>query len=428
MSTTVKVFKHTMQGAPQLTNAWGSLTDMLDAVLVNGFNLKTITGITRSGSIATATIGAGMITEVDQILTIAGADQAEYNGEQRVLSSTGSTFTFAVTGTPATPATGTMNVKVTPLGWAIAFTATNKRAYRAPTGTRHYLRVDNSLDPAYTTTYAKKGKVTICESMSDIDTIVGAQAPYDSTFPNKNHVGTGSGTTAVDGWYKWYHARSEGSAADLSAPVALNRAWTLIGDDRGFYLFNEFNGTYGKCCYAFTEFESYRTGDAYNTYLAATEWQQPASVLTQTVYAANYSGPEFGNMVPVTSAYGSTYLYGKQILRSHLQVGPPTYGYLMAPTAQSGYSTGIPWPNGPDMGLLLQPPLLCQAFDGSVRGKLPGLMWVLNNQPLSDLQVVDNVSGYPGRKFMIIQLSASLTTTALGPVWRLAFDVTGPWR
>lgn len=428
MSTTVKVYKHSMEGAPQLSNSWGVLTDLLDAVLVNGFNLKTITGISRVGSVATAAIGAGMVTEVDQVLLIAGSDQPEYNGEFRVLSSTSNSFTFTVTGSPVTPATGTMSVKVAPLGWTAPFTGTNKRAYRAATGLRHYLRVDNSLDPANTTTYAKKGKVTICESMTDIDTIVGAQAPYSAGNPNLNHVATGSGTAVVDGWYKWYYARGEADNADQIAPAAGNRQWTIIGDDRGFYFFTEHNGIYGKAAYAFTEFESFRQGDAYNTYIAATEFNYNASQTPSQAYPVGfYNSPEFGNMFAAN--YAQTYGYaGKQILRSHLQVGAPTSAAFVASTAYSGWNTNIPWPNGPDMSLLLQPPLLIQAFDGGVRGKLPGLMWVLNNQPLSDLQVVNNVAGYEGRKFMIIQLPMSITATAQGAVCRMAFDITGPWR
>lgn len=56
MSTSVKFFTNTQQGAPQLTNNWGALTTMLDACLVTGFNLKSVTSITRDGNLATVNI------------------------------------------------------------------------------------------------------------------------------------------------------------------------------------------------------------------------------------------------------------------------------------------------------------------------------------------------------------------------------------
>ena len=188
----VKHYNSGMQGAPQLANAWGDMTALLDAVLVDGFNLRTVDTLTFANGIATARVNTGHLYLVDQVVTIAGANQAEYNGEVRVLSTTSLEFTFAVTGTPLTPATGTTSVKVAPLNFDKAFSATNKRVYRSKNvlSNRPFLRVDNSLDPAYTTTYAKKAKVLMAESMSDIDTVVGAQAPFDPNRPLQNTVGT----------------------------------------------------------------------------------------------------------------------------------------------------------------------------------------------------------------------------------------------
>ena len=46
MTLPVKYYSNTMQGAPQLTNDWGCMTALLDAVLITGFNLKTIETLT----------------------------------------------------------------------------------------------------------------------------------------------------------------------------------------------------------------------------------------------------------------------------------------------------------------------------------------------------------------------------------------------
>jgi len=65
------------------------------------------TTITRSGSTATA-IATSHGFSTDDLATIAGADQTDYNGEYQITVSDADTFTYAVSGTPATPATGTI--------------------------------------------------------------------------------------------------------------------------------------------------------------------------------------------------------------------------------------------------------------------------------------------------------------------------------
>jgi hypothetical protein len=98
--------------------------------------------------VATATISAGHAYRREQVVEIAGADQPEYNGQFRVVATT-TTFTFAVTGTPASPATTatSLTAKVAPLGWEKPFSGTNKAAYRSknPQSPQNILLIDNSL-------------------------------------------------------------------------------------------------------------------------------------------------------------------------------------------------------------------------------------------------------------------------------------------
>ena len=211
MTNQVKWMHQGVAGAPVLTNNWGSLTALLDACLVNGFNLQTVSAITRTDSTATATLTAGHGFMVDQVVLVAGCDQPQYNGEFTVTAVTSTTVSFTVNGTPVTPATTatSLTMKVAPLGFEIAYTGTNKRAYRSPNprSNRPFLRVDDSLPTGYTTTWAKFGRVTIAEGMSDIDTFVGGRAPWEPAAPTRNEVPSGSGTTMYTGWFKWYYAR-----------------------------------------------------------------------------------------------------------------------------------------------------------------------------------------------------------------------------
>lgn len=67
-----------------------------------------VTSITRAGAVATVTTGAAHGRSTDDWVTIAGAAQSDYNGTFQITVTGGSTFTYAVGGTPATPATGTI--------------------------------------------------------------------------------------------------------------------------------------------------------------------------------------------------------------------------------------------------------------------------------------------------------------------------------
>jgi len=178
---TVKYFNSGMTGAPQISNNWDDLVTMLNACLVNGFALKAIDTLTFAEGVATATITAGHAYQPHQVVLVAGAEQPEYNRSSRVLTTTMTAFTYAVAGTPVSPATTTtsLSAKVAPLGWEKPFAGTSKAAYRSknPQSPQNILLIDNSLKtPNYTAGWANVG---IVENLSDIGTIVGAQAPYD---------------------------------------------------------------------------------------------------------------------------------------------------------------------------------------------------------------------------------------------------------
>jgi hypothetical protein len=66
--------------------------------------------ITRSGTTATATMAGGHPFTTGQKVVHSGANQTEYNGAFTISSTGANTYTFTVSGTPATPATGTILV------------------------------------------------------------------------------------------------------------------------------------------------------------------------------------------------------------------------------------------------------------------------------------------------------------------------------
>ncbi len=81
----------------------------------NAPGLLALTSITRSGSTATATAAAvhGLSANYGPFLvTIYGAAESAYNGTHSVTPTTTTKFTFTVSGTPATPATGSLFYQV----------------------------------------------------------------------------------------------------------------------------------------------------------------------------------------------------------------------------------------------------------------------------------------------------------------------------
>ena len=83
-------------------------------VLYRSGTPKTVTSITRSGATATVTVTAHGYATGDMVV-IQAANETEYNGTFIITVTGSNTFTYTVTGTPASPATGTIkSLKQTP--------------------------------------------------------------------------------------------------------------------------------------------------------------------------------------------------------------------------------------------------------------------------------------------------------------------------
>jgi hypothetical protein len=80
------------------------------SILINPADVQTLTSITRSGSTATATL-AGHGYSSGANITISGAVETDYNGTFIITVTSSSTFTYTVSGTPTTPATGTITAQ-----------------------------------------------------------------------------------------------------------------------------------------------------------------------------------------------------------------------------------------------------------------------------------------------------------------------------
>ncbi len=127
-----------------------------------------VTSLTRSGTTATATTASDHGLSSFVPVTIAGADQTEYNLTDAAITVTGlNTFEYAVAGSPASPATGTITAAFTTVNVTVASTgfgeSTNLDAGKAVALQSPIVNVDDTLF----VTFAEVGGGTGEESTAD---------------------------------------------------------------------------------------------------------------------------------------------------------------------------------------------------------------------------------------------------------------------
>ena len=373
MSTQVRYFDSTMSGAPTLSGTAGTLINVLDACLVNGFGSVVVNTLTVASNIATATVSTGhgfpLVGSTGMVIRISGATPSGLNGDWRIQSATTTTFTFTTSGITDQTATGTISAKRAPAGFSKAFSGTNKAVYRADDiqSTRMYLRVDDSA--------AIDSLVSGYESMSDVDTGTGAF----------NGGGTG----------KWLKAESAGATI---------RSWRLFSDGHCFYWFPNRSNTpsvYVMCGFWFGDMIP-NIPDAYRCGIVATD-------------PNNY---EYGLALLANPTYS-------QFARSYNQLGSAVsfarYSNRLV-AAEMGYS-GMAYPS-PIGNELIAFPVLCTE-GGYYRGDMPGLYGPAHNlrTTSNDGVVIPDVQVNGGLRDLMI---CAIRVDSNG--YRVLLDITGPWR
>lgn len=295
-----RFFTCEMTGAPAMTPAAGGIISVLDACLVNGFNEKTLTSLTVSGGIATATVSGGhTYTTAHMVIAIAGATPSSLNGAHRIISTpTSTTFTFDATGIADVTATGTITSKVAPAGWTKAFTGTNKAAYRnsPDTGSGFYFRIDDSG------AYSAGSPVRGYDAMTDVDS--GTRA--FPTIAQKANFAT---------------RRSENATGD--------RTWALVADDRFFYLFHRPLATTERyVCTYFGDICSFDPADENACVIGACALATPTHGSFWSIYSSsNVSGEKY-----ISSAHGE-YANGSASIGVYTGFSVNDYNLYLNPTS-----------------------------------------------------------------------------------------------
>ncbi|WP_180072644.1 hypothetical protein [Acinetobacter sp. YH12200] len=377
-STDIKFYVHTNNNAPQLQNAYGSMINVLDACLINGINIGTVSSLTATGTTVTALFSSAHNLMQYQVIKITGANQSEFNGEHRILTVPNTqsvTFELAA-GPSATTATGTITASLPSLGWEKPFSSTSatggKGAYRSKNTllpSRPFLRVVDELDPAYTANYAKYAKVGIVEDMTDIDTMLGVQAPFDAVNPNKNWIGVGTGSSAINGWSKWYYASNAINSGDSSPPTTSIKQWLLVGNGDFFYILpSHVQSRNHAILYGFGCFERVLVADISNNFLIST---YRSIGVGNTAYRGSYTGG-------VSNGVNAKLL----LQRNYLQEAKPAEANCEALSikGQGALSSGA----ANYLAVATDDVLFSPVFinENIFRGRLPLIHWVYRVEPI----------------------------------------------
>ena len=385
-TASVKWFDSTMTGAPTLTGQSGSLVNLLDAVLVNGFNLKSVGVATVASNVCTLDFGTAHGFTGYQIVEIAGATPSGLNGEQRVLAVTANTLTFATSGISDQTATGSITCKTAPLGWTKRYTGTNKAVYQRPDvdATAMLLRVDDTGSGS-----AKYANVRMYEAMTDVD--------------------NGSANVVSMSWFK-------SNSADATV-----RPWRLYGDGKRVFFLPQWTSSGVGDPYLWGDLVSYKAGDAYHCLLGGTR---------------NTSAAGVGQYNSTLEQLSTSLAACPMIMRAYTQIGSAINSRCEAAVSgkdafplgylYSGFS--IPYPNPVDGALILRGQVEFtenSAPPTGLRGRMPGLYPTTQGVPLADGDTVENITGLPGRRLRAQAIGAYASYTVV--VGRVFIDLTGPW-
>jgi hypothetical protein len=279
-----QIYKSIDAGAPVLSGTNSALINLLQACLIDGYTAS-VTSITRSGGTATVTAPVAHNVQVGNSITIAGANEVDYNGTFTVTGIPSAvSFTYTVPGAPATPATGVITWKKLGAGWTKPYTGADKAVFQQGAGSNGmFLRVQDDGPGAGTATEAR---LTAYETMSGVDT------------------GTHSMPTAAQG---------VGGIAMLVARKSLTanataRTWIVAADSRTVYVFARTEGTTVWYGWMFGEQYSLLPGDAYRVFLTARDAENTASTNNESLQFLTDN---------------QTSIVGSYVMRGHNGTGDP---------------------------------------------------------------------------------------------------------
>ncbi|WP_280809828.1 hypothetical protein [Variovorax boronicumulans] len=405
MDTSVKLYTSDMANAPALTNANGSLIALLDAVLKDGFDVKSITSLTVAAGVATLAWTGSHSAIPHAVIVVAGVTGgpegfADMNGEQKVQTKPSASSCTFLTSLPDGAYTGTITIKIAPLGWEKPFSSgADKAAYRSADleSTRMFLRVDDS--------YGTSARLVGMETMTDIDTGTGR-------FPTSAQAAS---FAEGGGWWP------KAEAGAQPAP------WVIVGDGRIFF-------------YHASPYVS--NGSAYNGYIignlrgfgdliALRPGGDPYACMLGVQQGPGGSYPTYGTVDAGSSNMNFLPRDWTGVGSSHPNYCVP---YTGSPNPVSGMDNTLgAFPSRIDGSLRLSRRFMSQYPLGDApRADVPGVLSIPQSGlgGLEHKGLFDGTEDLAGRKLLglIVSSGGPGQLPTPGNAGMILLDVTGPWR
>lgn len=267
----------TYKNAPRIENTYGSFVQFLNVILCEGYNENLVVSIEPDlEGFAKVTLPRGHSYLFNQVITIQGADQNYYNGDFRVIE-TRHDFIKIKVDNALVSATGLIKIKTSSLGFTNVYTNVAKtimcfknKSIKSP----GILKVIDELPPnGYSTSWTKNARVVFGQEIDNQgDFLNNDKAPFNKQFPDAEKTGNGvSGVGGIHGFAKWDYANSDdGHHRDQIGPDGVfPRSWTLVGDDKTFYLIISPNASARTLIVGFGNYFSYNTNETSNLCLQA---------------------------------------------------------------------------------------------------------------------------------------------------------------
>ncbi|HHO2168291.1 TPA: hypothetical protein ACVBCY_001816 [Aeromonas hydrophila] len=396
MAFPVKWYSNAMQGAPSLgdTSA-GALAALLKAVLVTGFGTLTINSLVWDATegAAKATIAGGHAYLQDSVIEVSGASPAAYNGEHRVKKVSSTEVWFELDGgNPGSAGSGTMSMKVAPLGWTQTHESGDGMvAIYRPTNVSESgnvsLRIDNTAFSGWTgaTYLGYLAKMQLVEDVVDINTYT---LISDARWP-------------ATGRYS-------------------DRRWDLIGDPQLFYFLPAYAGANYQSMFAFGYIKSVRPGDRYHALMMHYSSNSADDTTRRWALTAGQTNTNYGTNA--LSFDDSSY---RHLARAYSQLFGTSGCWIKG--LFSRFGAGMNAPNGADNAFYMSTdPIMVMETGNHLRGFLPGIIC-----PFASVSswYRKNFSNLPALPNKIVRFVAATYAegSSSGPTM-LGFDLTGPWR
>ena len=240
-----RYYEWTNKNAPRVENTYGSFVAFLDTVLCKGYNSNPVTSLeVLDNNFVKVNLPRGHGYLFNQVVRISDSDQAYYNSDFRVLESRHDYIKIFVEGELTSSNTECL-IRIAPLGFTNVFTNAKKTIMcfkNKSTKSPGILKVIDEIPPnGYSTSWVKYARIVFGQEIDSSGEFVNNnKAPFYPSYPDAEKTGNGvSGSSGIYGFAKWDYASYESYSRreDYAPDGIFPRNWTIIGDDKTFYMF-----------------------------------------------------------------------------------------------------------------------------------------------------------------------------------------------